>query len=172
MEHPLLQCFSRIEIINLPDRADRRQEMVKQLKQIGLGPLSGRVEFYPAQRPASRGDWPSIGARGCFLSHYAILKRARDEGLKNILVLEDDCDFTPEFRQHQRRFAQLLCATAWDILYLGHREKLDAAGSISLMAWSRPLMTSHAYAIQGAVLNRLVTHLDDVMRRPSGHPEG
>jgi glycosyl transferase family 25 len=33
-------------------------------------------------------------------------------------------------------------------------------------------MTAHAYAVNGNVLPRLVKHLEKVMRRPSGHPEG
>ena len=128
-DHPLLDYFERIEIIDLVDRTDRRQEMLAQLKRIDLSLLPGRVEFFPAQRPATRGDWPSVGARGCFLSHYEVLRRARDEGLRNIVVLEDDCDFAPEFAQQQRRLTQALSKTAWDILYLGHREQVGINGS-------------------------------------------
>ena len=146
--------------------------MLSQLKLLGLGPLPGRVEFFAAQRPTNRGDWPSIGAHGCFLSHYEVLRRARDEGLRNILVLEDDCDFAPEFPNHQRRLTQALSETPWDILYLGHGEEVGTNSSISLFAWSRPLMTTHAYAVNGDTLHRLVKHLEKVMHRPSGHPEG
>ena len=171
-DHPLLHYFERIEIINLVERNDRRQEMLAQLKRLDLSPLPGRVEFFSAQRPTRMGDWPSVGARGCFLSHYEVLRRARDEGLRNILVLEDDCDFAPEFVKQQYRLTQALSETAWDILYLGHRERVDSNGSISLLAWSRPLMTAHAYAVDGVVLPRLVKHLEKVMDRPRGHPEG
>jgi glycosyl transferase family 25 len=172
MHHPLLEYFARIEIINLPDRRDRRHEMLSQLKQIGLSPLPGRVEFFSARRPTTRGDWPSVGARGCFLSHYEILRRARDEGLRNILIFEDDCDFAPNFPNQQCRLTQTLSETTWDMLYLGHREHMDSNGAISLLAWSRPLMTAHAYAVNGVALHRLVRHLENVMHRPSGHPEG
>lgn len=172
-DHPLLDYFERIEIINLVDRTDRRQEMLAQLKRIDLSLLPARVEFFPAQRPATRGDWPSVGARGCFISHYEVLRRARDEGLRNIVVLEDDCDFAPEFaQQQQRRLTQALSKTPWDILYLGHREQVGINGSVALLAWTRPLMTAHAYAVNGGILPRLVKHLEQVMHRPSGHPEG
>ena len=50
--------------------------MERELNKIGLPPKAGHVEFFPAVRATAVDDWPSLGARGCFLSHYAVLKQA------------------------------------------------------------------------------------------------
>ena len=67
--------------INLDHRTDRRAEMEEELAKIGL---SG--ERFPAieRKP---------GALGCGLSHLAILRRAKEEGWPNVLILEDDFTF-------------------------------------------------------------------------------
>lgn len=67
--------------INLDRRTDRRAEMEEELAKIEL---SG--ERFPAieRKP---------GALGCGLSHLAILRRAKEEGWPNVLILEDDFTF-------------------------------------------------------------------------------
>jgi len=45
--------------------------MQKELSRIGW-----RAEFFPAVRPETAQGFPWIGARGCFLSHLAVLKSA------------------------------------------------------------------------------------------------
>ncbi|MEX1060616.1 MAG: glycosyltransferase family 25 protein, partial [Methyloceanibacter sp.] len=69
-----------ISIINLEHRTDRRIAMQKQLSRIGW-----QAEFFAAIRPDIAADFPSIGARGCFLSHLAVLKNARDAGAKQLV---------------------------------------------------------------------------------------
>ena len=51
------------------------------------------MEFFPAVRVTAVDDWPSLRARGCFLSHYAVFKRPLERRLQNILVMEDDYEF-------------------------------------------------------------------------------
>ena len=58
-------------VINLEDRTDRRAEMEQQLRRVGW-----QAAFVAAIRPVDAGDFPSVGARGCFLSHLATLKQA------------------------------------------------------------------------------------------------
>ena len=75
----IFASFTQTRIINLIDRPDRRKEMSSQLARIGA--LSANVRFFDAQRPPDRGEFPSLGARGCFESHLSILRSARDEAL-------------------------------------------------------------------------------------------
>src|SRR5689334_3561173 len=91
--HPF-DIFDEVRIINLVDRDDRRREMSQQLER--LGGISGNASFFEAHRPVSRGEFPSIGARGCFESHLAVLSGARDSGAQTLLLLEDDFEFTRE----------------------------------------------------------------------------
>ena len=42
----------------------------------------------------------TMGEVGCFLSHYFIWLKMISEGLQTVLVLEDDIDFEPNFKQN------------------------------------------------------------------------
>jgi glycosyl transferase family 25 len=168
----LLSYFEFISIINLPNRVDRRREMESQLNRLGSAPNHGRVEFFPAIRVSARDDWPSLGARGCFLSHYTVLKQARDRGLHNILVMEDDCEFKPVIADFEHEIVRTLNESPWDIVYLGYREQPYLSGPPTLVSSHRPITCAHFYAVNGTVLGRLVDFLEQVMQRPEGHPEG
>jgi hypothetical protein len=168
----LFNNFELVSIVNLPDRVDRRRQMESQLYKLGVAPTAGHLEFFPAIRVATLDDWPSLGARGCFLSHYAILKRARDRHMRNILIMEDDCEFAPITRAFEHQIVTALGESPWDIVYLGHREQLGVFGPVSLVPWPQPVICAHLYAINGNILDRLVDFLEQVMRRPEGHPQG
>ncbi|HVA69265.1 MAG TPA: glycosyltransferase family 25 protein [Candidatus Binataceae bacterium] len=165
----LLGFFDRISVINLPERTDRRREIESALRSIHIDPRDPRVEFFAARKPARKDDWPSLGARGCFLSHSAILRDARDRRLANILIAEDDCEFAPALADSQGRIVQALAGQHWDIVYLGHVEPVAPNGAFSLIRWTEPLMTAHLYAVNRSILDRLVAFLELVERRPEGH---
>jgi len=88
--------FDRVRIINLPHRADRRREMTAELERIGLTVDGVRIAFFEACSTQDDGGFYSKGAYGCYLSHLTIL-----EGGGSVLILEDDCDFTPTVRDYE-----------------------------------------------------------------------
>jgi hypothetical protein len=85
--------FDRIRIISLRSRTDRRAEMLRELRKIGLAD-DPRVAFFDAIAPDAPGMFASNGYHGAFLSHLAVLRDAAQAG-ESVLVLEDDCDFLP-----------------------------------------------------------------------------
>lgn len=88
--------FDRVRIINLPHRADRRREMIAELERIGLAVDGERIAFFEACAPADDGGFSSRGAYGCYLSHLSLLEMGG-----SMLILEDDCDFTPAVRDFE-----------------------------------------------------------------------
>jgi hypothetical protein len=160
--------FERVVVINLPERRDRRREMEAQ-----LGKFSLSAEFFPAVKVTEVGEWPGLGARGCFLSHYNVLKQALDAGARNVLLLEDDLDFSPRLPALTPELVRHLECEEWGFLYLGHIEQLSTSdSSFHLVPWTDPLMTAHFLAINRGTLERLVHFLEQVMSRPDGHPLG
>jgi hypothetical protein len=77
--------IDRIIYINLDYREDRRQEIEREIERFGL---KERVERFSGIRV------PEQGILGCTQSHLAVLKLAKERGYKNILILEDDFEFT------------------------------------------------------------------------------
>ena len=159
--------FELIYVINLPERLDRRREMQQQLKLAAL-----KADFFPATRVSEAGDWPSVGARGCYQSHLAILKEALQSQAHRVMVLEDDLDFSPRLKMFETELLDKIALSDWDILYLGHVEPLPDQNRLELVPSSGPIMTAHFYAVNARILQRLVTFLELVQSRPAGDPLG
>ncbi len=104
-------------VINLKDRTDRRREMIEQLERVGWS-----AQFFPAVRPADAGTFPSIGARGCFLSHLALLKQATSG---HILLMEDDLNFVPQFQDALEQSIRCARANGMVDFLSGHLLKGD-----------------------------------------------
>jgi GR25 family glycosyltransferase involved in LPS biosynthesis len=73
-----MEYISKAFYINLQRRTDRRTEIEGELSRLGLS-----AERFDAIEEAP-------GYVGCFKSHLEVLKKARDAGYPNVLVLEDD----------------------------------------------------------------------------------
>ncbi len=159
--------FDQIRVVNLPERTDRRREMQTQLNRAGV-----RAEFFPAVRAVAAGDWPSAGAWGCFQSHYRILESALRAGARNVLIIEDDLDFVPEFKALEPEIVRQIASAEWDVLYLGHLGESADHRPIRLELTEKPLMTAYFYAVNARVLPRLVQFLNLVQMRPAGDPLG
>ena len=167
----LLSCFDHIYIINLPRRTDRRRAISRDLRRCGILLPSDRIEFFPAIRPAEPGDFPTVGARGCFLSHLSVLRKALAEGQQRIVVMEDDLALHREFSELIGDHCGALQEQRWDIAYLGHVLPTQEGGSPFFQA-SCAIIQSHFVAFNRTILPRLINFLETVLARPGGHPDG
>ncbi len=170
MTQELLAAFDRICIVNLPERADRRREVARELARFDLAVDGDRVRFIAGIRPEGPGDFPSTGARGCYLSHLKTLKQAQADGVQRLLVLEDDAMFTPAMRR-SAPLAETLRGDGWQLAYPGHiQPPLD--GPLRWVRTDAPLVCAHCYAVQATLLPALIEYLEACLGRPPGHPEG
>src|SRR6202000_2989998 len=108
-------------------RADRRKEMEKQLRKIGWF-----AEFFPAIRPPDAGDFPSVGAYGCFIRHLEVLRKAEADGAGRLILLEDDVDFLPDFLSRWQFAMNGLQSLQWSIFYAGHSLRATRPGLVLL----------------------------------------
>lgn len=172
--------FERTYIINLPARADRRQQMAAELERVQMPLAPGKVEFFPAVRPEAAHAFPNQGVLGCFLSHLAILKQARQAGLSSVLVLEDDTAFTSDFARVEASLVKQLSQTDWSIVYLGYGplpsysykdyygDSLEATSEdcpVVLKRYELPLKGSHCYAVNGKALDPLIQFLENLLEQ-------
>lgn len=163
----------RIYAINLPSRGDRRQLLVKEMVAAGMPLTPAKIEIFPAIRPDTAAGFPGIGVHGCFLSHLAILKQARADGLANVLVIEDDLSIDERFAAAQHLLVEQLQQTEWDFVYLGHVEALAAASpAVTLQPYFERVMMTHFYAVNARIFDRLIAFLEAAQQRPAGHPDG
>jgi glycosyl transferase family 25 len=167
-------AFDRIYVINLASRVDRRQEMDEQLRRVGLKLDAPRVRLFPAVRPVDAGPFPSIGARGCFMSHLGVLREAQSREEKAILVLEDDVNFAHDFERLSTNLAHPLAANDWSIFYGGYRGLQGIkTGSCDAVPASTGVETTHCVGFRGASLMlHLAEYLERQLERQPGDPAG
>jgi glycosyl transferase family 25 len=170
-----LDFFGAIYIINLPARTDRKAEMLEQLRNAGIDASAAPLVFFEAVRPPDAGEFPTIGARGCFLSHLGVLKAARAAGHARILVLEDDLNFVAGFPEAFRGLLPALRGESWDFAYLGLLKvtpPLPAAQGLVSVPPEAAVLGLHMVALRADVLPDLIDYLEAMLRRPAGDPQG
>jgi glycosyl transferase, family 25 len=152
-------------VINLTDRTDRRIAMEKQLRLSGL-----KAHFFPAVRPDNAGAFPSIGARGCFLSHLAVLTEGERQNC-HIMIMEDDLDFTDNFRTQWAAIVPELNTRPWSVFYPAHfLEELPRG--LSELAPSTGVLCTHLVLFHRNAVPEIVAGLQRILERPAGHPDG
>lgn len=172
----LLDFFDKTYIINLPERLDRRKDMEFQLRRLGGDEALERVCFFPAIKPVDKGDFPSIGARGCFMSHLEVLRDAKHHNLKRILIMEDDLSFSRFLLDKEDLVVKELQETNWDFAYLGHQIDDVVAEKPNLshifQSYSQGIRLTHFFAVNQTSILLLVDFLEAILQRPAGFPEG
>lgn len=107
--------LSRVYMINLWRREERRAKMLLNFEALGLdvdhfpavdGQLMTEeylkemnIKFLPGYADPYSKRPMTMGEIGCFLSHYFIWERMVQLGLEEVLILEDDIRFEPFFKQ-------------------------------------------------------------------------
>lgn len=111
----LFDRFDKVYCINLEHREDRKNHILSECNKYDLG----EVSFFNAFNGNNLSNPYKIsnGNFGLILTNIEIIKEAKNNNYKNILILEDDCYFTREVLNINTYFDAL--PDDWDMLYLG-----------------------------------------------------
>lgn len=155
--------FDRVYVINLVRRPDRLESFSNQFSLIN----------FPFKKPevweATDGSKCEIpvgfkqggGAWGCRCSHLSIWKKCIEDGVKNVLIFEDDCIFDRDFEKKSKEFISNL-PNNWDMAVFGGQ----------LFSQSRPIKINenvrrinhwgrtHAYALNQKILKDLIEYIE------------
>jgi GR25 family glycosyltransferase involved in LPS biosynthesis len=102
--------IDKIYYINLDKRLDRKCEIELELDRMGL-----HAERYAAIYT------PHSGIVGCGYSHLNVLKMARDLGVRNVLILEDDFEFVVEKDIFEKELSQFFeSGIEYDVLMISY----------------------------------------------------
>ena len=159
-----LDVFEKRIVINLPDRADRRRDMERELRRANI-----TAEFFPAIRPESADPFHMLGVKGAYMSHLAALKQAT--GASSALIMEDDLNFV---RDIDRMSVVSRLPDDWAIFYCSYIG-LDHAGGapeIRPMPKTLEVIGTHFYAINGWAIPKVVEKLETFLTRERDHSEG
>jgi GR25 family glycosyltransferase involved in LPS biosynthesis len=165
--------FEAIYIINLPSRVDRKGEMQEQLAKAALDIDGNYVRVFSALRPSGTEGFPTIGTRGCFLSHLAVLTDARDRGVGSVLILEDDCNFVRDIATRLEEIFSMRLKDASDFFYGGALNTGPEGKALSgYLKPDQKVVGAHFLSISAKALPGLVEYLEAMLRRPAGDPLG
>jgi glycosyl transferase family 25 len=164
-------------LINLPERTDRRSEFSAQLARIGLSLDHPRIHIFPAIRPTELAGFPTLGTRGCFLSHLAVLEQALLAGDQSVIICEDDLDFAPDFLSRLPAVLNIIEQEAYDIFYLGCTSGqvgvvVEPESNIFRLPPTHGVLCSHFYILRGKAIADFHDYLNGILSRPAGHADG
>jgi len=103
------EFVDKILYINLDHREDRRNIMETFFKK-GNIPME-KVERLSATKR-------TYGALGCLESHTRALMMAKQQGWKNVLILEDDLEWLEHFEENYKKLEELTNLPKWDVIML------------------------------------------------------
>lgn len=154
--------FEGIYYINLDNRQDRRKQFEKQIKKYRID-VKRFSAITPKEGEYYKGEGDQYDERrkykiGCTLSHQAVIREAKEKGLKNVLIFEDDCLFVEDFKLKAYKYIEQLKNVNWDLFYFGG----DPAGEFEyitdnlLKSVHGGLYATHAYAINETIYDRIL----------------
>lgn len=116
----MFEQFDKIFCINLDKRTDRWEKVSKIFSDVGIK----NVVRYSAV-DGSTLDLTNIkykpsllkGELGILETHLKLLQEAKDAGLKEIVIMEDDVIFTDEIKNFNEYFNDV--PSDWDMIFVG-----------------------------------------------------
>jgi GR25 family glycosyltransferase involved in LPS biosynthesis len=147
--------FDAIYCINLDTAADRWQSVTSRFERVGI---AQRIRRFPAISTP-----PNLHI-GCALSHRSIVQEAQRQGLKNVLVFEDDVILTGDAPSHLQTAVQELDGRNWDLLYLGAcrwEHRFPMVEGCTRLEHAGPVTTTHAIAYRESVYDRILGEVPD-----------
>ena len=158
----LNQHFDKIYCVNLDKRTDRWEHASAQFKKYNIkvervSAVEGNPDNLPCPSPFLV-KYP--GAVGCSLSHYKILKEAKELGLSNILVFEDDILFKDDWEKiYTDNYKDI--PEDWNMIYFStnsmHKVITEKISDRIFKAYN--CLTTHSYAIKSTLFDESMEHI-------------
>ena len=152
------EFFDRIYCINIDRRVDRWESCIKEFEKHGLqverfSAIDGNNEKYNLGYPY---DNELAGA----MSHLNVLKRSKELGLKNVLILEDDVVFIDNLNELFCEYIKQLPEN-WDGLHFGGNHILPLRRINSNLSKMSKSYALHAYGINEKSYIHIIEYLNN-----------
>ena len=113
----LFDRFDKVYCINLDRRPDRLENFKKEVNKFNLGEFERFSAYDGKQLNLTNKYNLKPGEIGIIKSNLDIIKDAKKNNYKTILIIEDDCVFRDEIINFEDYFK--LLPSDWDMLYMG-----------------------------------------------------
>ena len=144
--------IDKIFYINLDKREDRKLEIEAELSGFDLLDNAERIPgiFTPGQ-----------GILGCTMSHLHAIKLAKERGYSNVLILEDDFQFTlskAEFEDQMRLFfdSDLGLGLSFDVCMISYNIQRSEPSSYPFLTRVLEAQTASGYIVSACFYYKLI----------------
>ncbi len=158
--------WDKIYIINLERRTDRKIQMEKKLKDIGLnnyefvnavdGKKDKILNYFSKLKKENKTNIINSGHFGCLLSHIKVIKKAIKNNHKKIMILEDDIIFEENFIERIKNIKIPKC----DLIYLSG-PILESKLFISNWAFHKEIMGTYGYILDSKLYTKVIDILSE-----------
>jgi hypothetical protein len=162
----LKKYFDKIYCINLDRRTDRWNETQKELKKWGL---ENEVVRYSGIDGNSLKNETQIkdGELGILNTHLKIINESKEKKYKNILILEDDIEFTEKIKLLDQYM--VIVPNDWDMIYFGGNHNKHMGKKINYLN-DKIIKLEETYGIHCVAINNsiydLILNVIDKRKKP------
>jgi glycosyl transferase family 25 len=152
IEPELFNFIEKVLYINLDIRTDRKQEIEQQFNNVNLP--EDKIERISAV-------YNERGALGCTASHIKCIKYAKEQGWKNVLILEDDYNFINNNRLIKLNLEYIKeIGNDWDmILFAGNIMKVNPYNNILNKVIN--VQTTSGYMVNNCYYDKLLENYEE-----------
>lgn len=156
----MLDYIDKAYYINLDYRTDRRESFEKITSKLNLD-----IERYEAVKlnldeidnPFNDKNWHK--KMGCTQSHLNIITLAKEQGLRNVWILEDDCVFVDGFIEKAQKCIDELKSLDWDMFYFGGEPNRDSIPHSDVLVRSNGVYGAHSYMVNHTFYDKLLNNI-------------
>ena len=143
----LKKHFDKIYVINLDRRPDRYEKFKEEMLKHGIENVE-RFSAIDGTTITANGTPLLAGEIGVLLSHLEIIKKSREEGLNNVLIMEDDVYFSNEITKLDEYMSTV--PSDWDFIYFGGNH---VYGQPPMLVNEKLIKLNYTVALQCVAIN-------------------
>lgn len=155
-----MKYFNYIEhavYINLDYRTDRRQAAERRFKELGISAErfdAVQLNLDEIDNPKNDPLWHK--KMGCTQSHFQCIKLAKERGLKNIWIMEDDVVFCSDFLSKAQDIIDELKMTEWDMFFFGGEPSKKCIPHSRHIVKTSGVYGAHSYLVNHTFYDKLL----------------
>lgn len=154
----ILDYIDKAYYINLDYRTDRKELFEQRTKELDIP-----VQRFPAIivnaediiNPYGDKYWHNKVSN--FYSHTAIIKEAKNLGLKNIWIFEDDCVFAEGFMSKAQMCINDLKDIEWDMFYFGGEPNKETIYHSDNIVKTDGVYGAHSYLVNHTFYDKILS---------------
>lgn len=154
----ILNYIEKAYYINLDYRDDRKENFEKRISELNLP-----VERFPAiiinpediSNPFGDKYWHNKVSN--YYTHFAVIRKAKETGLKNVWVFEDDCVFVDDFMSKAQKCIDDLKNIEWDMFYFGGEPNRETEYHSENIVKTTGIYGAHSYLVNHTFYDKILT---------------